>query len=522
MSTGTIDLRDLLLRESEQVEWKASVGDITDVVRTLVAFANDLSNLGGGRVVCGAVEGRDEHGFATVSLEGLTAERARELRGKVVARCQANVSPALAPLVDEVPTPDPARRVLVFTVVATGRAHVLRDGEQSAHWVRVDHSTREARNGVLLRLLAAKGEVEPWDERLAPDATIDDLDLLSLRDTLVRMGTWDPARSVDHWLDPRVSLSTFMPPLCGREKLTQVVRPRYFALLLFGREPQRFVGGAVSSFSRYPGTDRAEPYSEQLRLDGTIVSQARQLIERLTSEAMGVTDKSTGGAENAQKYPLRALQEAVINALVHRDYQSRDPVRVVAYADRVDIWSPGGLDHRVDRARFAQGDVHPVWRNRALAWVFIKLQLAQSEGQGIPTIQRSLAHGGSAPARFELTDSSVTCVVPAHPRHARMRDLMRAEAHLAEGRVSKCIAILEGLLAEDPYNVRTLTLLATAARAAGDASSLVRVVRPHQRALQRYPELARRVVAEALTALGAGAADGGAEALALAEALRGP
>lgn len=493
-----IDLRELLLRENEQVEWKESVADVNDVVRTLVAFANDLSNLGGGRVVCGAREGKDEHGFPAVTLVGLTADRVKEIRGKVLTRCQSHVSPSIAATVEEVPTQDPARRVLVFTMIATGRAHVFRDGEQSAYWVRVDHDTKEARNGVLMRLLAARGEVQPWDRRLTAGATVDDLDLLALRDTLVMMGTWDPSRPIDHWLDPDVSVSTYMPPLCGREPLTGVVRPRNFAVLLFGRQPQRFVQGAVSSFSLYPGTDRTEPYSERTLMDGTILNQARRLIDRLNLEAVGVIDKSTGGADNVQKYPVRALQEAVINALVHRDYTTPDPVRVVAYADRVDIWSPGGLDYRLDRARFVRGDVRPVWRNQALAWVFIKLQLAQSEGQGIPLIQRSLANEGSPPATFELTDDSVACILPAHPRHARVRELLRVEEDVVHGRIQQALAALEALLADDPYNFRTVALLAEVARSIGDATPVLRFIQTHQDTLHRFPAAAQLALADAL------------------------
>jgi ATP-dependent DNA helicase RecG len=491
-------LNELVQREGEQVEWKEDVADINDVVRTLVAFANDLANLGGGRVVCGARETKDEGGFPAVKLVGLTAARLKEVQGKVLTRCQSNVSPALAPTIDEVPTDDPSRRVLVFTVIATGRAHVFRDEDQSAYWVRVGSDTKQARNGVLMRLLASKGEVEPWDRRPAANATVADLDLLALRDTLVRMGSWDPARPVDHWLDPEVRISTFMPPLCVREPLTGVVRPRNFAILLFGREPQRFVPGAYAVFSLYPGVDRAEPYSERVMLDGTVLHQARQLIDRLNVEASGITDKSSGGAENVRKYPVRALQEAVINALVHRDYTAADPVRVVAYSDRVDIWSSGGLDQRMDPARFARGDVRPIWRNQALAWVFIKLQLAQSEGQGIPTIHRSMASEGCPPARFELTEDSVACILPAHPRHARVRDLLRIEQDVVHGRTEQALSALKQLLSDDPHNFRTVALLAELARSTGDASAVVEFVRAHLGALDRFPAAAQLALADAL------------------------
>ena len=58
-----IDLSELSQRESERVEWKENVTDIQDVVKTAVAFANDYSNLGGGYIVCGAKETKDEYGF---------------------------------------------------------------------------------------------------------------------------------------------------------------------------------------------------------------------------------------------------------------------------------------------------------------------------------------------------------------------------------------------------------------------------------------------------------------------------
>ena len=64
--TARIDLNELARRENEQTEWKENVADIDDVVATLSAFANDLQNLGGGYVVCGAREDKDEHGFATL------------------------------------------------------------------------------------------------------------------------------------------------------------------------------------------------------------------------------------------------------------------------------------------------------------------------------------------------------------------------------------------------------------------------------------------------------------------------
>ena len=156
--SARVDLPELSRRESEQTEWKQNVADIDDVVATLAAFANDLQNLGGGYVVCGAREDKDPAGFPTLVRSGLTATRLREVEGTALTRCRGRVSPPIAPLVDELPSDVPDRRILVFIQPATGHAHTFRRGAEGAkHFVRVGRTTIEARNGLLRDLLVRKG-----------------------------------------------------------------------------------------------------------------------------------------------------------------------------------------------------------------------------------------------------------------------------------------------------------------------------------------------------------------------------
>jgi len=117
--TARLDLTQLAQRENEQTEWKENVADIDDVVATLCAFANDLQNLGGGYVVCGAKEEKDAHGFPKLVRAGLTAARLEEVENTVLARCRERVSPPLAPLVEELESDDPERRIVVFVQPAT-------------------------------------------------------------------------------------------------------------------------------------------------------------------------------------------------------------------------------------------------------------------------------------------------------------------------------------------------------------------------------------------------------------------
>jgi ATP-dependent DNA helicase RecG len=456
---AAVDLQQLSQRESEQTEWKENVANIDDVVETLSAFANDLSNLGGGYVVCGAKEEKDEHGFPRLAKAGLTAARLREVQGTVLTRCRDRVSPPITPMVEELPANADDRRILVFIQPATSQAHTFRRGDEgSKHFVRVGSSTIEARNGVLRDLLVRKGALEPWDRRPCSAATTHDLDLLALRDALQRMGGINADRSVESYLSESVQLSPFVPPLCTREPLTGVLRPRNFAMLLFGRDVQRFVPGAFSLFSIYPGTDRSAPHAERHEIAGTLIEQARRLNELLDVQSYIAFDKTDLASPNAMKYPKRALYEAMGNALAHRDYELPDPTRLTVFSDRIEVYSPGSLPLGVDPSAFREGRAEPKWRNQGLAWFFNRLQLAQAEGQGIPTILRVMREEGCPPPTLEADTIRVLCVLPAHPRHALLQELRAAEHAIALGELQRAQDQVRAVLARDALNFRALRL----------------------------------------------------------------
>ncbi|MER8801587.1 hypothetical protein NKH59_13630 [Mesorhizobium sp. M0998] len=437
------------------------MADIEDVVRTLSAFANDLANLGGGYVVCGAREAKDTHGFPALMKVGLTANRLKEVEGQVLQRCRDRVAPPIAPIVEELPSDDPSRRLLIFIQPSTGDAHSVRSGDDGAkHFVRIGRETREARNGTLRELLIRKGAKLPWDRRLCNGATINDLDLLALRDALQRMRMFSAERGVEAYLSDETALSAMVPPLCGREPLTGLLRPRNFAVILFGREPQRFVPGLVSLFSIYPGRDRSDVYAERHELYGTLIEQSRRLNELLDVQSFTTFDKSDRVVPNAVKYPKRALYEAMGNALAHRDYEETEPTRVTVFEDRIEILSPGSLPYGVNADKFRAGEAAPRWRNQTLAWFFNRLQIAQAEGQGIPTILRAMREEGCPPPVFDIDEARVLCVLPAHPRYATIRELRAIEQDLAIGDIVEAQRAVADLLKRDSRNVRALQLFA--------------------------------------------------------------
>ena len=86
-----------------------------------------------------------------------------------------------------------------------------------------------------------------------------------------------------------------------------------------------------------------------------------------------------------------------------------------SFSDRVEFLSPGALPTGLTIERMRRGKVPPKWRNQTLAWIFLRLGLAQGEGQGLSTIRRELKSHGCPPPRYEADAARVVCTLRAHP-----------------------------------------------------------------------------------------------------------
>ena len=262
--------------------------------------------------------------------------------------------------------------------------------------------------------------MEPWDKRMCNGATIGDIDLIVLRQYLQDMNLWDNRKIIDEYFSDTEKIADFIPPLAVKEQLTDILRPRNFTLLIFGKDILKYFNESYIIFSTYPGVDRSEPTAERIEITGNIIHQARKCIELLSSQSSTLFDK-TSPKPNQRKYPAKALQEAVVNSIVHRDYEIQQPARITVFSNRIEFYSPGGLPRVIDAAKLREGKATPYWRNQSLAYFFNKFHLAQAEGQGIPTIISAMREEECPEPVFETNSESFTCILPAHPRHLRIQ-----------------------------------------------------------------------------------------------------
>jgi len=180
-----------------------------------------------------------------------------------------------------------------------------------------------------------------WELALGPDwMTATDLDL----DAIERYLAYRAERSRNRKRFGEAS--ELLPALraVGRDPSSGQVRPTNAGILMFGLDPQLPLPQSEVVCIKYADSLGVQRYIDRKNCRGTIpelIDQASKFIEQYSR--MGATIRGFY-REDEPEYPHEALREAVVNAVVHRDYSRRgETVRVFMYPDRVEIRSPGGL-----------------------------------------------------------------------------------------------------------------------------------------------------------------------------------
>lgn len=196
-------------------------------------------------------------------------------------------------------------------------------------------------------------------------------------------------------------------------ELMDVVRkgkPTLAAVMNMGIYPQGFMPQLCITAVVVPGDDIGDTDEQDIRfldnkrIEGTLSEQVAEAIAfcKRNMKTRTIIDKQTGMRKDIDEYPIAAIREAILNAVVHRDYSiytEGTPVQLVLYRDRMEIHSPGNLYGRmtVDQLGVARPDL----RNPALATMAESLTRAENRYSGIPTMRREMKQQGLPEPVFE-------------------------------------------------------------------------------------------------------------------------
>jgi ATP-dependent DNA helicase RecG len=201
--------------------------------------------------------------------------------------------------------------------------------------------------------------------------------------------------------------------------------PSLAGLLTLGAYPQQFFPQLNVTFVVFPAHDRGTVleggprFIDNRSLNGPVPVIVADTVDAITRNMRIAATVAGVGREDAYEYPVEALREAVVNALMHRDYAPvarGAQVQVEMFPDRLLVRNPGGLFGPVSEGELGAEGVSSS-RNPVLPALLQEVQLPDSDrvicenrGTGIPAMLEQLRHSGTASVKFSNAISHFTTV----------------------------------------------------------------------------------------------------------------
>lgn len=380
--------------EGSGVEFKRDDIRIEDFAKELVGFLN----FRGGTLLLGV----EDDG----SISGTTRP---ELEAWVMEACRVKIDPPEIPYFTWFRDLEPGKDVALVQVLAGPHKPYARVHDaRRTYYIRAGSTTREAGRGELERMFQESGHLQ-FGLKPVPGANLSDLDARRLTDYSQRvLGAPGPGEAeTESW---EALLSNLGLMTRDGDMVTATVD----GILLFGRNPNRFLPQSGIRGVAFPGTspDYVTVADEVMRgpmvplcsaegeiTENGLVEQALAFINR---NAQPRAELVGGRRLDGAAYPPEVLREAIVNALVHRDYSIHGAdIMLASFADRLEITSPGRLPNTATVESLKVGFRYA--RNQTLVNAMRDYRYVDFRGMGIrqKIIPGMLAHNGTEPGFIE-------------------------------------------------------------------------------------------------------------------------
>ncbi|MGO1592664.1 MAG: ATP-binding protein, partial [Ancrocorticia sp.] len=232
-------------------------------------------------------------------------------------------------------------------------------------------------------------------------------------------------------------------------------------VLAMGAFPQEFFPRLNVTFSEFPGTSKSD-IREGMRLvdratfEGPIPEIVESVIEKVQSNMRTAGQIEGVYRKDLPDYPLVAIREAIVNALMHRDYSPDargTQVQVNMFVDRLEITNPGGLYGAVTLRTLGQAGLSST-RNQRLSALLETVRttaggpVAENRGTGIAIMQSELSNSLMPPPEFRDDLASFTVVFRRRhvaPAERYLTALSRVQQELTERESASTAQLMEEL-----------------------------------------------------------------------------
>lgn len=401
-----INIEDLLNKrkvESTRIEFKAGWNP-DKIYHTICAFATDLENIGGGYILVGVEE---ENGVAKRPVKGLDVAEIDDIMKEMVGY-DAKISPVYMSKVSP-ETVDGKIILVIWAPAGSNRPYsvmesVVAKKSVPKFYIRSKSSTIEAKGEILDQVRELASRV-PFDDRGNASAVIDDISALLVYEHLKTV----KSKLADNFMSrPLIEILDEMDLLTGPTENRQI---KNVAVMMFCEHPERFFPVTQVDIVIFPegSIENPDVMIEVPKITGPVTRMIRETLSYLRTNVIKKQITKPTDNEKSDKiynYPYQAFEEAVVNALYHRDYQEREPVEITIEPTHIDILSYAGPDRSISAESIKEAKKLKArrYRNRRLGDFLKELDLTEGRATGIPTIQKALKDNGSPPAVIDTDD----------------------------------------------------------------------------------------------------------------------
>jgi len=377
------------------------------IMRSVCAFANDFENEGSGYIIVGVAE---ENGKPIRPVKGFDVNQFEKVQKDLIGYCNL-MSPPYAPRIS-LEAIDNKQVLVIWVPAGTLRPYKVPDDILAKH--KVPHfRIRQFSSSVVpneeqeMELIQLTAKV-PFDDRVNSKFSVNDLDFGLMREHLAKTESKLFQESVTMTVE---QLAENMN-LCQGKNEHQF--PKNVGLLMFSKNASELFNGAQIDLVEFAEGLGAKEFKENI-FQGTIQKQLTDVLSYLKSQIVKskiIKYSDRAESDTVFNYPYEALEEALSNAVYHKNYELREPIEIRVLPTSIEIISYNGVDPSLKQSDFDKGTIrNRRYRNRRIGEFLKELNLTEGRGTGIPTMTRVLHQNGSPKPLFDTNEPERSCFV---------------------------------------------------------------------------------------------------------------
>lgn len=178
--------------------------------------------------------------------------------------------------------------------------------------------------------------------------------------------------------------------------------PTNAGVLMFGLNPEFYLPGAYIQYVKFKGEEMSSDVDFEKKFSGALITELNSIVEFVKNIIVKERPVRSDSfqEEVVKNYPIWALRELLMNAIMHRNYESNSPIYVYEFTNRIEILNPGGLYGDVNAQNFPNASDY---RNVVIAEALKTLGYVNRFNYGVRRAIDELAKNGNGLPDFDLT-----------------------------------------------------------------------------------------------------------------------